>query len=239
LLLGGTADALALAARLHDDERFAVTTSLAGRVAQPKLPPGEVRIGGYGGADGLGEFLRGAKIDAVIDATHPFAAQMSRNAVAACTTADVPLVALTRPRWQPQSGDRWDRVADAREAAARARAIGTRIFLTIGRQGLDAFAAIDDRWFLIRSIDAPETALPAHHELVLARGPFAVADEAETLRAHAIDAIVTKDSGGDATEAKLTAARDRGTPVVVIDRPPPSGAQTVATIDAAVAWLVD
>ncbi len=237
LVLGGTGDALALAGRLCDDPAFAVTTSLAGRVARPTLPPGTVRIGGFGGADGFAAYLLDERVDAVVDATHPFAAAISRNAVRACARTRVPLLALERPRWTPVAGDRWERVADVVEASTRSRDLGARIFLTIGRQGLGSFAAIDDRWFLVRAIDAPEGPLPRHHVLMLARGPFALLDELTTLRAHAIDVIVTKDSGGDATEAKLAAARALGIPVVVVDRPLIDGASTVSDLDAAVSWL--
>jgi precorrin-6A/cobalt-precorrin-6A reductase len=236
LVLGGTGDALALAARLHAEPGIAVTSSLAGRVARPRLPPGEVRIGGFGGPQGLAVYLRDVRFDAVIDATHPFAATISRNAVLACALAGVPLLALERPRWTP-SGDCWQRVPDVAAAALRARELGMRIFLTIGRAELAPFAAIADRWFLIRAIEAPEAPLPPHHTLVLGRGPFTLANEREILRAHAIDVVVSKDSGGDATVAKLAAARDLGIPVVVVDRPPGAGAPHVADVDAAVAWL--
>ncbi len=196
-----------------------------------------MRIGGFGGADGLGAYLRDERIDAVVDATHPFAATISRNAVRACARSCVPLLALERPRWTPVAGDRWERVADVTDASTRARDLGARIFLTIGRQGLAPFAAIDDRWFLIRAIDPPDAPLPKYHVLMLARGPFALADELTILRAHAIDVLVTKDSGGDATDAKLVGARALGIPVVVIDRPIVDGAATVFDRDGVVAWL--
>jgi len=237
LVLGGTGDALALAARLHAEPWIAVTSSLAGRVAQPRLPLGEVRVGGFGGPEGLALYLRDGRFDAVIDATHPFAATISRNAVDACARADVPLISLERLRWAPGAGDCWKRVPDVAAAAQHARELGARIFLTIGRQGLAPFAAIADRWFLIRAIESPAAPLPPQHALMLARGPFTLADERAILRAHAIDVVVAKDSGGDATVAKLAAARDLGIPVVLIDRPAGAGAQPVADIDAVAAWL--
>jgi len=241
LILGGTRDALELAAALvARDGTFArarIVSSLAGRTAAPLLPPGETRIGGFGGADGLVTYLRREAIDAVVDATHPFAARISENAVVACARAGVPLITLDRPAPLQQAGDRWYRVPGVASAAARARGLGARIFLTIGRQELAPFAAIADRWFLIRAIDAPLVALPPHHAVVLARGPFAYRAELALLRTHAIDVVVAKESGGAATEAKLTAARTLGIPVVTIVRPPPSGARTVPDVASAIAWL--
>jgi precorrin-6A/cobalt-precorrin-6A reductase len=240
LVLGGTRDAYELATALVASAELAplaVTSSLAGRTASPLVPPGGVRSGGFGGVAGLAAYLECEGIDAAVDATHPFAATISRNAVLACARIGVPLLGLERPRWTPVPGDRWERVPDVAAAALRARALGQRIFLTIGRQGLAPFAAIDDRWFLVRAIDPPEVALPPRHTLLLARGPFALADEFALLRRHAIDVVVAKDSGGDATAAKLTAARTLGIAVVVVDRPPVSGAATVAGSDAVIEWL--
>lgn len=237
LVLGGTAEAFALAVRLHADPNVVAISSLAGRLARPRLPPGEVRIGGFGGADGLAAYLREERIDATIDATHPFAATISRNAVRACARADIPLLVLERPRWEEVAGDRWERVPDMASAVHAARALGPRIFLTIGRTELAAFAGVDDRWFLVRAIEPPAGPLPPQHELLLARGPFTVAAEIATMRAHAIDAIVAKDSGGAATAAKLVAARALGLPVVIVDRPFRSGAASVNDLDAALAWL--
>jgi precorrin-6A/cobalt-precorrin-6A reductase len=240
LVLGGTRDGYDLATALvqsDDRAKFAVTSSLAGRTASPLVPPGDVRIGGFGGVAGLAAYLVREGIDAVVDATHPFAATISRNAVLACECAAVSLLALERPRWMPVRGDRWVRVPDVAAASLRARELGARIFLTIGRQGIAPFATIEDRWFLVRAIDPPQAPLPPRHELLLARGPFALANELATLRAHAIDVVVTKDSGGDATLPKLMAARELGIPVVIVDRPVASGAPSVTNIDAVVAWL--
>jgi len=237
LVLGGTGEARALAARLANDGAYRVTTSLAGRLAAPLLPVGDVRSGSFGGPDGLAAYLCTECVVAVIDATHPFAAAISSNARQACDACRIPLAVLERRTWTELPGDHWHRVADGGAAAIAARALGSRIFLTIGRQGLAPFASVTDRWFLIRCIDAPATALPPQHELMLARGPFALDAEITTLRAFAIDVLVTKASGGDATAAKLTAARACGIPVVVIDRPPASDAGTLNHIDDVVAWL--
>ncbi len=237
VILGGTADANALAAALYDAPGIALTTTLAGRVANPKLPMGDVRIGGFGGAIGLAAYLRAERVDAVIDATHPFAARMSRNAFVACADTGVALLALDRPRWTEEVGDTWLRVPDEATAAHLAYERGRRIFLTIGRQGLAPYAAMEDRWFLIRTIDPPEPPLPARHRIVLARGPFAQAEEVSTMREHAIDLVVAKDSGGAMTVAKLAAARALQLPVVVIERPAPSGARTVASREEVLAWL--
>ena len=238
LVLGGTSDGFELATLLQAERaRIDVISSLAGRTATPLVPPGTVRIGGFGGVDGLATYLQSERIDAVIDATHPFAATISRNAVIACERVGVPLVAWERARWEPTAGDRWIRVPDFAHAARRAREIGTRIFLTIGRQELAAFAAIADRWFLVRAIEPPQVALPPQHTLVLARGPFSYADECAIVREHAVDCIVTKDSGGSGTSAKLAAARERGIPVVIVDRPEPSGARTVHALPPLLAWL--
>jgi precorrin-6A/cobalt-precorrin-6A reductase len=166
-----------------------------------------VRIGGFGGPDGLREFLLGQRIDVVVDATHPFADTITGNAAIACRAAGIPLLRLSRPGWSAGPGDNWIRVPDLAAAAARVTELGERIFLTIGRQGVGAFAGHSDRWFLIRAIDPPDAALPAHHELLLARGPFTVEAESELLARHRIDVLVTKDSGGADTAAKLTAGR--------------------------------
>ncbi len=213
-------------------------SSLAGRVRAPLLPEGTVRVGGFGGAEGLRAWLAANDVAAMVDATHPFAAGISANAAAAARAAGVPLVHLRRSRWVQQAGDRWIRVPDLAAAAKETAAHGARVFLTIGRQGVDAFAGLDEQWFLIRAIDPPEGALPPRHEVLLARGPFALEEEARLLAEHRIDVLVTKDSGGDQTEAKLAAARAAGIPVVVVDRPPlPEGARIVETAAQALDWL--
>ncbi|MET9481735.1 cobalt-precorrin-6A reductase [Streptomyces sp. NPDC006638] len=242
LILGGTTEARrlaeAIAARPHGGPR--VTTSLAGRVARPTLPPGEVRIGGFGGPEGLADWLRAHRVTALIDATHPFAATISFNAARAAASAHVPLLALRRPSWTPADGDNWHGVGSLEEAADALTALhARRVFLTTGRTGLSAFAGGDGgMWFLVRSVDAPEPPYPARMETLLDRGPFTLAGEREVLRRYAIDVVVTKDSGGEATAPKLTAAREAGLPVVVVRRPPvPEGVTEAATPAEALAWL--
>jgi precorrin-6A/cobalt-precorrin-6A reductase len=237
LVLGGTNEARRLAAALHRDPAFVVTSSLAGRVAVPRLPRGEVRLGGFGGAEGLAAWLRGHRTDAVVDATHPFAARMTANAVAATAAAGVPLVVLRRPGWTAGPGDRWHRVPDAGTAAALVPRLGTRVFLAIGSGDLAAFSGLD-AWCLLRAVDPPPTPLPARHQLVLGRGPFTADAERALLREHRIEVLVARDSGGELTAAKLVAARELGLPVVLIARPPtPDAPAVVASVEEAVAWL--
>ncbi|GAA2640029.1 cobalt-precorrin-6A reductase [Dactylosporangium fulvum] len=236
LILGGTGEARRLAAALPPGLR--VVTSLAGRVTQPVLPPGEVRVGGFGGAARLAAYLPAERVDIVVDATHPFAARMSGNAAEAAATTGVPLLVLRRPGWTERPGDRWHRVPDL-PAAAVGVAGADRVFLTTGRQGLSAFAHLTRPWFLVRSVDPPEPPTPPRMATLLDRGPFTVAGETALLRDHAIEVLVTKDSGGGMTVAKLTAARDLGLRVVMVDRPPlPPGAVTVPTVEAALEHLL-
>ena len=235
LILGGTAEARELAAELHA-AGLAVTTSLAGRVARPRLPDGEVRIGGFGGAAALARWLTEHGVTAVVDATHPFAERISASAVTACERAGVPLLRLERPGWAQRAGDRWQWVDDV-QAAADAIPPGRRVLLTTGRQGLAAFAHRDDAWFLVRCVDEPQPPLPLHHELLLARGPYTLENELALVDEHRIDLVVTKDSGGPHTQAKLDAARERGLPVIVVRRPRrPDDTQTVTTVDGALRW---
>lgn len=236
LILGGTGEGRRLAVALAG--RYRVISSLAGRVRSPLLPPGEVRIGGFGGSSGLAAFLASSGADAVVDATHPFAAQMSFNAAAACTSAGVPLLILRRPGWAPVAGDRWIRVDSLADAARALAGRGERVLLTTGRQELAAFADCDAHWFLVRCVDPPSGPAPARHEVLLDRGPFTVPGEVSLMRSHAIDVLVTKNSGGDLTAAKLEAARTLGLPVVIVSRPVlPPGVPTVATVRAVLTWL--
>ncbi|MGW9426576.1 cobalt-precorrin-6A reductase [Streptomyces decoyicus] len=238
LILGGTTEARRLAAGLAPEPSLRVTTSLAGRVAAPRLPAGEVRIGGFGGPEGLTRWLREHAVDALIDATHPFADTISCSAAQAAATAHVPLLAVRRPGWVPGPGDTWHQVTSLDEAAAALPALGTRIFLTTGRMGLSHFAHLTGLWFLVRSVDAPEPPYPPRMTTLLDRGPFTLDGERELLRAHRIDVLVTKDSGAAATAAKLTAAREAGVPVVVVQRPPvPEGVPVVAGPEEAANWL--
>jgi len=234
LLLGGTAEARALAADLHP--AVDVVSSLAGRVPDPALPVGEVRVGGFGGVDGLRRWLRDERVAAVVDATHPFAATITANAAEACRRSGVPHVVLARPAWP-----RGDAIVVASDAEAAEVVVGrsfSRVFLTTGRSGTAAFAGVD-AWFLIRAVTAPEEhLLPHRHELVLSRGPYRYADERNLLAQHGIDALVTKNSGGDMTRAKIDAAGDLGIPVVMVDRPAlPDGIHAVPTVRDAAAWV--
>lgn len=234
LLLGGTGEARALAARLHD--RVEVISSLAGRVPNPALPVGRVRIGGFGGADGLRKWLADNAVDAVVDATHPFAATITANAAAACRAAGVPHLVLARPAWSP--GRAVVVGSDVEAARVVAERGHRRVFLTTGRTGTAAFVGVD-AWFLIRAVTAPDPdTLPTEHELLLSRGPYHVDGERELLRRNRIDALVTKNSGGAMTHAKLDAADDLGVTVVMVDRPPlPDGVDVVATVDDACSWV--
>lgn len=235
--MGGTGEARRLAAALQGRTGYAVTSSLAGRVATPALPSGEVRIGGFGGVDGLLGWLRDRRVDAVVDATHPFAARITAHAVAATTALRLPLLVLRRPGWTAGPGDRWRRVPDATAAAGLLPGMGERVFLATGRGDLGAFAALDDHWFLLRAVDPPAPPVPRRRHLVLARGPFTVDGERGLLGEHRIDVVVTRDSGGDLTAAKLVAARELALPVLLLDRPPAPAAPAVATVEEAVGWL--
>lgn len=238
LVLGGTAEARELAAALHARD-VPVTSSLAGRVSRPRLPAGEVRIGGFGGPDALAHWLVEHEARAVVDATHPFAERISASAARACAQTGMPLLRLERPGWRERPGDRWTWVEDLGAAAAAIPRLGTRVLLTTGRQGLAAFASVAGAWFLVRCVDPPEPPLPPRHELLLDRGPYTLAGERTLIDAHAIDLVVTKDSGGEHTVAKLDAARERGLPVVVVRRPPrPAGVASVAEVAGAFAWAL-
>ncbi|WP_170986926.1 cobalt-precorrin-6A reductase [Nocardia farcinica] len=238
LILGGTGEARRLAQLASGERVLELVSSLAGRVRDPLLPAGTVRVGGFGGADGLRQWLRDNAIDVVVDATHPFAAAIGAHAAAATTATGIPLLRLERPAWSARPGDRWTHVPDLGSAALALPGLGARVFLTIGRQGVHAFAALADPWFLIRAIDPPAPPLPPRHELILARGPFTVEAETALMAERRVDVLVTKNSGGAQTAAKLDAARALGLPVLVIDRPAPAPATAVvATPDQALAWL--
>jgi precorrin-6A/cobalt-precorrin-6A reductase len=239
LILGGTGEAAALAhgtvARFG--QRLRVTTSLAGRTARPAAVAGELRIGGFGGADGLAAYIGEHGVGMVIDATHPFAAQISAQARDACAMAGVKRLLLERPPWGREPGDRWIEVDDVAAAAAALPRLGRRAFLTIGGRDLAAFAGLHDIHFVIRLIDPPGTPPPlASYEMVLGRGPFSLAAERIMLEQHAIDMLVAKASGG-ATAAKLVAARERGLPVVMLRRPPVVPGLRVDSVEGALDWL--
>lgn len=235
LILGGTAEAVQLArgcAALADLE---IISSLAGRTRAPTTPPGEVRIGGFGGALGLAAFLDARAIDRVVDATHPFAVRIGRHAEQACSALSVPRLRLLRPPWRRVPGDKWTVVGDLAEAAQRLPSSGRRVLLTIGQRELDAFEG-QDHWFLVRTIEPPLRPWRNAHWLS-ARGPFRLEDELALLREHAIDVLVTKASGGEATYPKLAAARALGLPVIMVLRPPPPPGPVVESVAEALAWL--
>lgn len=231
LILGGTGEARALAERLLG-LGHAVTTSLAGRTTAPLLPGGETRIGGFGGSDGLAAFLRAGRFGRLVDATHPYAGTISRNAVRAADAAGIPLVRLLRAPWPEPEGASWLHVPDA-EAAARLLPPGARVFLTTGHGGLAAFLARADCSFLVRLIEPPAFPLPAHARAVLTRPPFSLEGETAVMTAEAITHLVSKNSGGSQTAAKLDAAQRLGIPVIMIDRPAYEPATETASVEAA------
>lgn len=233
LILGGTTEARHLAAALADRPGVRVTTSLAGRVTRPGALPGEVRSGGFGGAAGLADWLRAHAVDALVDATHPFAERVTAHAAQAAATAGVPAVFLRRPGFTPTTPDaHWTPVPSLAAAAqALAGLAPRRVLLTTGRLGLAAFAALDHHEFVVRAVEPPDPPLPAHTEVLLARGPFTLEDELTLLRHHAVRLLITKDSGGTATSPKLTAAHRLDVPVMVVQRPPlPEGVTAVEDV---------
>jgi precorrin-6A/cobalt-precorrin-6A reductase len=235
LVLGGTHEARLVAGAL-DASGVPVTSSLATRVTGARLPAGDVRMGGFGGHEGLAAWIRAHDVAAVLDATHPFAGRIAGSAALACAATATPLLRLERPGWTQQPGDRWHWVGDLDHAAAAITTLGTRVLLTTGRQGLSAFASTASAWFLVRCIEPPDPPLPPRHQLLLDRGPYAVEGELALIDQHRLDLVVTKDSGGDQTAAKLEAARRRALPVLIVRRPPRPAATTVFTVEEAVSW---
>jgi precorrin-6A/cobalt-precorrin-6A reductase len=234
LLLGGTGEARSLAARLHPG--IDIVSSLAGRVPDPALPVGPVRIGGFGGVSGLKQWLRDNDVSAVVDATHPFAATMTAHAAQACADLKLPHLVLARPAWDPVGAVRVS--SDVEAAQVVAEQGFSRVFLTTGRSGVRPFLD-SDAWLLIRVVTPPDAdVLPRNHEILLSRGPYGYDKECALLRDNGIDVLVTKNSGGPLTEAKLAAAKDLGVTIVMIDRPPlPAGVTAVGTVDEAAAWV--
>ncbi len=238
LVLGGTTEASALATLLAADPRFDATLSLAGRTSNPKPQPLATRVGGFGGIEGLARWLRDEKADAVIDATHPYAAQMSANAVAACTQAGLPLGTIVRPPWRRLEDESWRVVPTAEAAAAALGKTPLRVFLSLGRQELHAFASAPQHRYVARTIEVPEqAALPPNLKILQARGPFDRDSEARLLAKEEIDIIVSKNSGGTATYAKIEAARELDLPVIMIARPDKPAGHLLGSPEEAVAWL--
>jgi precorrin-6A/cobalt-precorrin-6A reductase len=240
LILGGTGEAstLARAVLASFGDALNLTTSLAGRTERPGPLPTRVRIGGFGGPAGLAAYLVQHGVRRLIDATHPFAVRISTEARLACEEARVPRLLLLRPPWRRHPLDRWIEVDDMAAAAEVVGRVGRRAFLTVGADEIACFAAADGVRFLVRLVDPPRQRLPLRcHEVVIGRGPFALAEERHRLERHAVDVLVCKASGGAATEAKIIAARDLGIPVIMVRRPPPEPGDAVETVEAAVDWL--
>src|SRR5271166_19536 len=238
LILGGTSEASALARRLASDASVAPVLSLAGATEKPAAAPITQRVGGFGGAEGLAAYIRAERIDAVIDATHPFAAQMSANAAAACRAAGARLVVFTRPAWSPQPSDRWTEVASIDDAVEALGAVRKTVFLTQGRLQLAAFARAPQHRYIVRAIDRPaEIGALRECRLILDRGPFALAEELKLMREERVETLVTKNSGGRATYAKIEAARTLGVGVVMVRRPKPPDAEALYDLDAVMEWI--
>ena len=239
LILGGTGDAVKLAARLVTIPNLEVISSLAGRTKKPAALVGQVRSGGFGGVQGLVAYLQANFIDYVIDATHPCAGQITNNAAIATQQTNTPYVMLVRPQWERVAGDNWIEVETVAAAAAAIPKSVQRVFITSGRQQLEPFLARSQglrTWYLIRAIDPPELTLP-HSQLILDRGPFSLESERQLLQQYQIEAIVSKNSGGEATYAKIIAARELRIPIIMVQRPPLPKGEKVSSIEEAIAWL--
>lgn len=241
LILGGTGEAIAIARMLHSEmaDQIEVISALAGVTLSPAPIPGTVRIGGFGGVDGLVEYVQAERIDVLIDATHPFAAQMAGQVHAAAERSSTPRLKIIRSMWRRDPRDCWIEVPDLTAAAATIpRLEARRVFLTVGGRSLQAFKDMPDVWFLARMTDAPPSPPPlANADYVIARGPFQTDAEIALMQAHAIDLLVAKASGGAATEAKILAARALGILTVIIRRPPAPRGDAVADAEGALAWL--
>jgi precorrin-6A/cobalt-precorrin-6A reductase len=240
LILGGTGDAAELAAKVANISGVQAIASLAGRTREPSTPVGNFRVGGFGGVTGLVEYLQHQKIDVLIDATHPFANHISWNAAAAATEVGIPRLLVNRPPWDKIAGDIWVEVENIQEAAAALENQAKRVFLTIGRQEITAFAYLQEILFLMRMIDPPnpDTVIPPGI-ILYDKGPFTLADEKEILIHHQIDTIVSKNSGGNATYPKIVAARELGIKVVMVNRPPVPPGEQVTDVESALMWLLE
>ena len=240
LVLGGTTEASTLARLLAGDVRFKATLSLAGRTNSPRPQPIATRIGGFGGASGLAAWLAAERVDAAIDATHPYAAQISANATEACRQVGIPLVSVVRPCWQPVAGDDWHEVASADAAALAIGVTPRRVFLGVGRQELHRFAIAPQHHYVARVIDLPAgEGMPPDMRLIQARGPFEREAERALLVDSRIEVVVTKNSGGTATFAKVEAARDLGLPVIMVRRPGKPAGHVVSNPEEALRWLAE
>ena len=238
LILGGTTEARRLAERLAGRPDLAVTLSLAGRTANPAAQPVPVRIGGFGGAEGLAAHLATERVDVLIDATHPYAASISANAAQAAALSGVPLLGLRRPAWVAVAGDRWREVADANAAVVALGEVPRRAFLALGRNDIAPFAAAPQHHYLVRSVDPVEPPLRVPHaSYVIGRGPFSQADDRALLASHGVEIVVCKNSGGDATYGKIAAARLLGLAVIMLRRPVLPAVPAVATIEEALGWI--
>ena len=249
LILGGTGEAAALAAKADAlwGERVRIINSLAGRVEEPAALAGEVRIGGFGGAAALALYLKEQKVDAVIDATHPFAMKISAHAREACDAAKIPRLVFVRPPWTRKAGDRWVEVPDFSSAAEALPWVGRRIFLTIGHKGLESFSHLHgpehpNMWFLLRFVSLPQMPLPLgepgrNYEIIQDRGPFSLEEECRLMSGNQINVLVSKASGGEATSAKIMAARKLKLPVVLISRPNPERGEKTSDPGEVISWL--
>lgn len=237
LILGGTTEATALA-NLAAARGLRGTVSFAGRVERPRRQPLPQRVGGFGGAAGLADYIRAEGITHLVDATHPFAAQMSRNAVYAARQAGIPMAALTRPPWQPQAGDRWIHVPDIAGAVSALKGDAKRVMLAVGRMHLAEFAPNPQHVYLLRLVDPPKDTLPfPHSHVVVDRGPFTVEGDHALMTQHGIDLVVSKNAGGSGAAAKLTAARALGLPVIMIDRPALPDRRALTTPAEVLDWI--
>ena len=237
LILGGTAEASTLSQIIAKTE-IKARLSYAGRVDRPRPQPIEKRIGGFGGVDGLVAYLRAEQITHVVDATHPFAAQMSRNAVAACARVGVPLIALSRAPWRAVDGDQWQRVPDMAGAVAALAGPRRVVMLAVGRMHLAEFAPNPQHRYLLRLVDPPEGPLPLPDcHVIVARGPFSEAEDRALMQEHGVEIVVSKNAGGRGAEAKIAAARGLGLPVIMIDRPAIPARREASDVAEVLDWI--